>query len=202
MDVENKKWVAGGGTTALGIIGTTLGGLNAVTGNGLLGGITGNGDGGGKNCGHLARENAELRERVATLTSEKYTDQAILGERDLHLGWVKELASVDARLDAVDDKLETAVAKNKEDIAAVRKEMELNAIIAAKQSKIDMLEMERRVDCKIDSVAVAANNGIAANTGAIACLQTLVNGITKTVIPQSAVCNTSYNSCCSGCVQQ
>lgn len=201
MDVENKKWVAGGGTTALGIIGTALGGLNTVAGNGLLGGVAGGSDG-GKGCGNLARENAELRERVATLTSEKYTDQAILGERDLHLGWVKELASVDARLDAVDDKLGAAVAKNTEDIAAVRKEMELNAVIAAKQSKIDMLEMERRVDCKIDSVAISANNGIAANSGAIACLQTLVNGITKTVIPQSAVCNTSYNGCCSSTVQQ
>ena len=54
MEVEstNKKWVAGGGTTALGIIGTTLGGLNTLTNGGLLGGLTGNGNGNGCGCGN------------------------------------------------------------------------------------------------------------------------------------------------------
>ena len=41
---------------------------------------------------------------------------------------------------------------------------------------------------KIDLVAATANQGIAANSAAIACLQNTVAGITKIVVPNSSIC--------------
>lgn len=52
----------------------------------------------------------------------------------------------------------------------------------------DMRVREAQTAGKIDLVAATANQGIAANSAAIACLQNTVAGITKIVVPNSAVC--------------
>ncbi len=52
----------------------------------------------------------------------------------------------------------------------------------------DMRVREAQTAGKIDLVAATANNGISANTAAIACLQATVNSITKVVVPNSAIC--------------
>lgn len=41
---------------------------------------------------------------------------------------------------------------------------------------------------RIDNVALVAQNGINVNSAAIQCLQNTVNGLTKTVVPNSSVC--------------
>lgn len=194
MEVEkSQKWQAGGGTTALGIIGTALGGLATVAGGSALFG--GNGLGGNN---QTQKENNDLRAEVSRLRSEKYTDSHVLAMS-------KELSAVDAQLHAVDDKLEKAIIRNSADIAASRELTSRDLVIAAKQAQIDSLQLENRLDSKISAVAAAANQGIQANAlaiqtnaGAIACLQNTVAGITKTSVPQSAICAPAFSNtgCC------
>lgn len=52
----------------------------------------------------------------------------------------------------------------------------------------DMRVREAQTAGKIDLVAATANQGIAANSAAIACLQNTVAGITKIVVPNSSIC--------------
>lgn len=52
----------------------------------------------------------------------------------------------------------------------------------------DMRVREAQTAGKIDLVAATANQGIAANSAAIACLQNTVSCITKIVVPNSAIC--------------
>ncbi len=52
----------------------------------------------------------------------------------------------------------------------------------------DMRVREAQTAGKIDLVAATANQGIAANSAAIASLQTTVASITKLVVPNSAIC--------------
>lgn len=52
----------------------------------------------------------------------------------------------------------------------------------------DMRVREAQTAGKIDLVAATANQGIAANSAAIACLQNTVSSITKVVVPNSACC--------------
>lgn len=56
---------------------------------------------------------------------------------------------------------------------------------------------EQLTNARINEVALIANNGITALGGQIACLQATVSGITKTIVPASAVCPApmpQYNS--------
>ena len=108
---NNERFVAGGGTLALGIIGTALGGLNTLAGgNGGLGGLFG---------GNRA---AADDSRIAKLESERYTDAAVIAAQ------------------AREAELKTLEVKNAEDIKAMRTEFELRAEIDRKQAKIDLLE--------------------------------------------------------------
>lgn len=52
----------------------------------------------------------------------------------------------------------------------------------------DMRFREAQTAGKIDLVAATANQGIATNSAAIACLQNTVAGITKIVVPNSSIC--------------
>ena len=52
----------------------------------------------------------------------------------------------------------------------------------------DMRVREAQTAGKIDLVAATANQGIAANSAAITCLQNTVSSITKVVVPNSACC--------------
>lgn len=52
----------------------------------------------------------------------------------------------------------------------------------------DMRVREAQTAGKIDLVAATANQGIATNSAAIACLQNTVSSITKVVVPNSSCC--------------
>lgn len=52
----------------------------------------------------------------------------------------------------------------------------------------DMRVREAQTAGKIDLVAATANQGIATNSAAIACLQNTVSSITKIVVPNSSIC--------------
>lgn len=73
--------------------------------------------------------------------------------------------------------------------AAVERDAKVSARFEELAREIaDMRVREAQTQGQINSVALTAQNGISANAGAIACLKATVDGITKTVVPASAVC--------------
>ena len=56
------------------------------------------------------------------------------------------------------------------------------------QEIADMRVREARLEGKIGEVALLSQNGLTALTGQVNCLAQTVNAITKTVVPNSAVC--------------
>lgn len=191
MEVEstNKKWVAGAGTTALGIIGTALGGLNAVNGGGLLNGL-GNGNGNGKGC----NETDKLRSEVAQLKAERYTDAAVIAANKETVDNLKDFygrfeivaanaANTSARLDCLEQKLTTYEITQRE-IAGLKEQL-----VDAKIGKVD-----GRIDCLADKVAT----GFASANNRFAAIDAEIAGFTQTVIPATAICDTGcgYNRAC------
>jgi hypothetical protein len=183
MEVEstNKKWVAGAGTTALGIIGTALGGLNAVNGGGLLNGL-GNGNGNGKGC----NETDKLRSEIAQLNAERYTDAAVIAANKETVNNLKDFygrfeivaanaANTSARLDCLEQKLTTYEITQRE-IAGLKEQL-----VDAKIGKVD-----GRIDCLADKVAT----GFASANNRFAAIDAEIAGFTQTVIPTTAICDT------------
>ena len=183
MEVEstNKKWVAGAGTTALGIIGTALGGVNAVANGGLLNGLTGNG-----NCGKGCNETDKLRAEVAELKSERYTDAAVIAANKETVNNLKDFygrfeivaanaANTSARLDCLEQKLTTYEITQRE-IAGLKEQL-----VDAKIGKVD-----GRIDCLADKVAT----GFASANNRFAAIDAQIAGFTQTVIPTTAICDT------------
>lgn len=128
MEVNNNGgFVAGPGTLSLGIIGTALGGLNALCGNGSLPLF-----GGGNRA-------AEADARIARLEAERYTDAAYMRERE-HTVAAEQLA-----------------VKNAEDIKALKAEFELRAEIDRKQAKIDLLEAVSPLAAQLSATNTAVN---------------------------------------------
>lgn len=161
MEVNNnERFVAGGGTLALGIIGTALGGLATVANGGGASLFGGN-------------RMAEADAKIAKLEAERYTDAAMLHERE-------HSAAADVLIATLTEKVNQLAQKNAEDIKAFKEEAALRAEIDRKQAKIDILE-----------ATAPLSAGIGANTAAISGIQNVLSGITKFVVPSSAVCGTS-----------
>ena len=160
MEVNNERFVAGSGTTALGIIGTALGGLATVgNGNGLN--LFGN------------NRMAEADAKIAKLEAERYTDAAVLHERELS-------AAKDVLIATLTEKVNQNAQKNADEISALKEEFALRAEIDRKQAKIDLLE-----------ATAPLTAGIGANASAISGIQQVLSGFTKVVIPSSSVCSVS-----------
>ena len=190
-DDKPKYGMAG---TALGI---GIGALAAAAGNGngnLLGGLFG---GGGNS---IQQQLNDTKAELARVNAERYTDKAIITERDHHIEWAKQLAANDERLNAQDAKIEKLAEKNKEDIAALRTEQGLQLQLAQKDSEIRTLKLENTLNTKIDAVANTANMGIQNVSNALACLTNTVSqlsGMTKLIIPHESICPpvmSRYNS--------
>ena len=80
--------------------------------------------------------------------------------------------------------LSNEAAANRERIAVLEANVAKNAEIADLREKLIRSELGGR----IDSVAQTCGCGIAQLNNAVASLQNTVNGITQTIIPQSAIC--------------
>ena len=182
MEVENNRWQAGGGTTALGIIGTAAGGaalLGGLANNMLGGGLFG---GSGKGSPHHCQERSDLDEistlksQIAKLQSEKYTDLAVDAQR--------------TRDAATNEKVYGFVIQQDKKIATI----EANIMCLQKQIELQNKYFARQ----LENQANLTNIGLANANGAIQSLANTVAGFTKIVVPTSAVCNTnSCNSCCN-----
>lgn len=179
-----SKGVAGTGL-GLGIAGTALGLLNNNgNGGGLLGGLLGGWNGFGNQAFHqmagamgmnaLMEKDAE----IAKLKAEKYSDkndievyaQTRKENQDLAdrlLGnWLKPLAD--------------EAAANKVTIARLEEKM----CCMEKTSHLREENVRQRIDC----VANEAAHGIHDIGMGLAALRNTVSGITRTIVPQTAIC--------------
>ena len=80
--------------------------------------------------------------------------------------------------------LSDEAAQNRERVAVLEAQQAKNGEIADLREKLVRAEL----GAKIDSVAQTCGCGIAQLNNAVASLQNTVNGITQTIIPQSAIC--------------
>jgi hypothetical protein len=182
----HDKWTAGYGTTVTAGIAAGVAGLNAIN-NGGLGGLFGGGN------------NAKMQEVMsenAMLKAEKSTDEKLLA-RDKE--YVSNLKDFYGRFEVV----AADAANTKAELQCLQKQLTDYAI---HQKEIDELQralirkdiegVNKDVAClagKVDAGFCGINNRFAGVDAQIA-------GFTKTVIPTSAICNTS--SPCNGCCGQ
>lgn len=122
-------YTAGRGTTALGIIGTVLGGT-AVAGNGLLGNLVG-----GNTCAtgdnapvnrydmNLIRENMAKDGEIALLKADKYTDQKFADLNDRYNERFRNIEGELARQAVHNQKTEDSFALAQADLMAVKSEL-------------------------------------------------------------------------------
>ena len=145
---------------------------SANNGNGgILGGLFGG------NCNQvsaLIAENANLR-------AEKYSDNK---DAELYVASRAENKALRDELMGFIRPLSNEAAANRERIAVLETNVAKNAEIADLREKLIRSELGGR----IDSVAQTCGCGIAQLNNAVASLQNTVNGITQTIIPQSAIC--------------
>ena len=169
-DFATKGLANGVGIPAL-VLGS-LGFLGSTgNGNGFLGGLFGG------NCNQqsaLMAENAGLR-------AQKYSDEQ---DAKMYQATRSENEKLASQLMAFITPLSQEAASNRERVAVLESQMKSNAEIAELREKNIRLELGG----KIDSVAQTCGCGIAQLNNAVASLQNTVNGITQTIIPQSAIC--------------
>lgn len=124
---------------------------------------------GGLFGGNCQNQVSMLQAEISQLKAEKYSDQSIA---TVYTALRNETQALQDRL------LDKYISPISQEIA-------------------DMRVREARLEAKIGEVGCLANTGITALQGQINCLTQTVNGITKTVVPISAVCPTpmpQYNS--------
>lgn len=170
-EFATKGLANGVGIPALVMSGLALLG-QGQNGNGFLGGLFGGG-----NCNQvsaLMAENANLR-------AEKYSDNK---DAEVYVASRAENKALRDELMGFIRPLSNEAAQNRERIAVLETNVAKNAEIADLREKLIRSELGGR----IDSVAQTCGCGIAQLNNAVASLQNTVNGITQTIIPQSAIC--------------
>ena len=151
-----------------GVAGSALGLGIAGLSVGLLNN-NGNGLLGGLFGNNCQQQVGMLQSELAQLRAEKYSDQSIA---TVYNAMRTEVQNLQDRL------LDKYISPISQEIADIR-------------------VREANTNAKIAEVGCLCNNGITALQGQINCLAATVNGITKTVVPISAVCPTpmpQYNS--------
>lgn len=164
------EYLGKGTGVTLGTLGTIGFGLSLLNGQNGGNGILGNILGGGGQVSALQAENAMLR-------AENYGDKVgkeVYGQtradnkelRDEMYAFIKPLSD-----EAANNRVN--VARLEEQVRCLEKTSCLR---------------EQIVMGKIGEVALVSQNGLTALNGQIACLQQSVNAITKTVVPNTAIC--------------
>lgn len=158
-----SKAVAGTGL-GFGIAGTALSLLNN---NGGLGGILGNGRDQQSQLSQLQAENAMLKsENYSDKVAKEVYAQSRADDKDIIESWIKPMAS--------------KIAAN--EVSMARQEEQINCLKETQRLREEILTH------KIDAVACASNTGLVALQGTVNCLAQTVAGITKTIVPATAIC--------------
>lgn len=166
----------GVGGTALGLaIPGTLAFLNQL-GNGGLNLFGNNGVAAAAVVGqrdyisHLQAENGQLK-------AEKYSDN---NDKEVYQQTLADNKALREELYAFINPLTQEAANNRVEIATLKAELKC---CCEKQEL-----REQILAGKINEVALTVNNGLTALSGTVTCLQNTVNAITKTIIPNNAIC--------------
>lgn len=182
-EIIMAEYLSKGTGVTLGTLGTIGFGTSILqglqSGNGLLGGILG-GNSNQNQFSALLAENAMLK-------SENYSDK--IGKEV----YAQSLSDNNALSDRVFDKwfnpIATEVAQNRVEMARLQEQLKCCCEKAELREQI--------INGRINEVALIANNGLTGLQGQVNCLAQTVAGITKTVVPISAVCPApmpQYNS--------
>lgn len=159
-DEYASKGVAGTGL-GLGIAGTALALLN--NNNGGLGGLLG----GGGQLSQLQAENAMLKsENYSDKVAKEVYAQSRADDKDIIDRWIQPMAS--------------KIAAN--EVSMARQEEQIHCLKETQRLREEILCQ------KIDAVACTANTGLVALQGTVNCLAQTVAGITKTIVPATAIC--------------
>lgn len=177
------EWVAGKGTTALGIIGTTLGGLavaNGGAGN-ILGGILG---------GNRQTPDAAA---IAAMAAVPALVNSAVNSGQLEAD--RKVTSYEIEL----------IREN------YSKDMEIAQLKAEQSMDAKVLDLYKWTDGQIKDLRETQNakwteqavinatvtNGLTSLKGQVDSVTAAVNSITQTVVPQKVICNTGCG-CCNG----
>lgn len=182
-----SKGVAGTGL-GLGIAGTALGLLNN-NGNGILGNLFGCNNGMTNAAGGMALNAiAERDAKIARLEAERHSDAKSV---DVYQQTLRDNATLRDQVFAYLTPLSNEAAANRERIAV----LEAQHISEVEKAQLREQLINARIDnccCemngKINSVAQTASCGISQLQNAVACINSTLGGITKTVVPKDAVC--------------
>lgn len=166
-----SKGVAGSGL-GLGIAGTALGVLNSINnGNGgLLGGLLGSGN-------NLQAQNTALTGQVAELQARLDSHNAVASAYDQAVRDNRELRN---EMYAFIKPLSDEAANNRVELAKLQAELKC---CCEKQELREQIVLG-----KINEVALATKGNFDTLNSTIACLSNTVSGITKTIVPASAIC--------------
>lgn len=173
------EWIAKGGTTAMSIIGTALGGLavaNNGVGNSLLGGLFGN-RAGAQDAATMAALGAAIPALVNSANS----------------GAERKVSACEMEL------IQSNYEKDMQ-LAELRAEQKMDAKVLDLYKWTDgkLSELREQENAKWTEQAVfnaTASTGLTTLKGQVSEVAAVVDSITKTVIPQSAVCDTGCRCC-------
>jgi len=170
------EYASKGLANGLGIPAVTMAGLALLnqTQNGQ-GGILGNLLGGGCN---VSNQVMTLMTENSMLKSENYADKVS------NEVYKQSVADNTALSDRLLDKYISPMAQELAD-SKVR-EATMNAEIKCIKETSNL--KEQLFNARLNEVALVANNGLTGLQGQINCLQQTVSGITKVIVPQTAVC--------------
>ena len=179
------EYASKGLANGLGIPAVTLAGLallnqaNNGSGNGILGGILGNG---GNACfeKQLVASGviAEKDSYIAKLEAEKYSDGVA---KDVYIAGRNETQALGEKLlEKYINPIATELADNR--VAMARTEEQIKCL----NQKMEL--REEIMNGKIAQVADKSACGISQLSIALNCLQNTVSGITKVVVPNTSVC--------------
>ena len=170
-----SKGVAGSGL-GLGIAGTALGVLNSSNcGNGLLGGLFGN-----NNC--QMNQVSMLQAEVSQLKAEKYSDQSIA---NVYTALRTEVQNLSDRLL---DKYISPIAQEVAQVQVRDARMEEQIKCIQETSALREQLVREQLGRRIDNCCCEANSRINTLNGQVFNLTQTLNGITSTIIPQTAIC--------------
>ena len=169
-----SKGVAGSGL-GLGIAGTALGVLNSSNcGNGLLGGLFGN------NC--QQNQVSMLQAEVSQLKAEKYSDQSIA---NVYTALRTEVQNLSDRLL---DKYISPIAQEVSQIQVRDARMEEQIKCIQETSALREQLVREQLNRRIDNCCCETNGRINQLNAQVFGLTQTLNGITSTIIPQTAIC--------------
>ena len=182
-----SKGVAGTGL-GLAIAGTALGLLNN-NGNGILGNLFGNNCGMNNAAGGMALNAiAERDAKIAKLEAERHSDTKGV---EIYQQTLRDNQTLRDQVFSYITPLSNEAAANRERIAVLETQHKCEvekALLREQliQSKIDNCCCE--MNGKINSVAQTASCGISQLQNAVACINNTLGGITKTIVPNDAIC--------------